>query len=65
MSSVDGLSRFHPVADPIKLHRHSGNSKHGLLDDPATIGTRQWWQARLDAAGFALRGHRLVRRGVS
>jgi hypothetical protein len=36
--------------------------KHGLLDDSATIGTRQGWQARLDAAGFALRGHRLVRR---
>jgi len=36
--------------------------KHRLLDDPATIGTRQGWQARLDAAGFALRGHRLIRR---
>jgi len=36
--------------------------KHGLLDDPATIGTREGWQARLNASGFALRGHRLVRR---
>jgi len=36
--------------------------KHGLLDDPATIGTRDGWQARLSAAGFGLRGHRLVRR---
>jgi len=35
---------------------------HGLLDDPATIGTREGWQARLNAAGLALRGHRLVRR---
>jgi DNA phosphorothioation-associated putative methyltransferase len=35
--------------------------KHGLLDDTATIGTRDGWQARLNAAGFALRGHRLVR----
>jgi hypothetical protein len=36
--------------------------KHGLFDDTATIGTRQGWQARLSAAGFTLRGHRLVRR---
>ena len=36
--------------------------KHRLLEDPATIGTREGWQARLRAAGFALRGHRLVRR---
>jgi DNA phosphorothioation-associated putative methyltransferase len=36
--------------------------KHGLLDDTATIGTRDGWLARLSAAGFALRGHRLVRR---
>ena len=36
--------------------------KHGLLDNSATIGTREGWQVRLSAAGFALRGHRLVRR---
>jgi len=36
--------------------------KHGLLDDSATIGTRDGWQARVSGAGFALRGHRLVRR---
>ena len=35
--------------------------KHGLLDDTATIGTRDGWHTRLNAAGFALRGHRLVR----
>jgi DNA phosphorothioation-associated putative methyltransferase len=35
--------------------------QHGLLDDAATIGTREGWQARLSAAGFAVRGHRLVR----
>jgi DNA phosphorothioation-associated putative methyltransferase len=35
--------------------------EHGLLADPATIGTRLGWQARLRAAGWALRGHRLVR----
>jgi DNA phosphorothioation-associated putative methyltransferase len=36
--------------------------RHGLLADPAGIGTRLGWQARLREAGFALRGHRLVRR---
>jgi DNA phosphorothioation-associated putative methyltransferase len=36
--------------------------KHGLFDDTATIGTREGWQARLDATGVVLRGHRLVRR---
>jgi hypothetical protein len=36
--------------------------KHGLLDDTASIGTKEGWQARLDAAGFALPGHRLVGR---
>jgi hypothetical protein len=33
----------------------------GLLDDTATIGTREGWQVRLSARGFALRGHRLIR----
>jgi hypothetical protein len=37
--------------------------RHHLLDDPLTIGTRDGWQRRLDEAGWALRGHRLVRRG--
>jgi DNA phosphorothioation-associated putative methyltransferase len=36
--------------------------RNGLLDDSATIATRDGWQARLDAAGFSLRGHRLIRR---
>jgi DNA phosphorothioation-associated putative methyltransferase len=35
--------------------------RHGLLADTATIGTRSGWEARLRQAGFALRGHRLVR----
>ena len=37
--------------------------KHGLLDDTATIGTRDGWNARLGAAGLSLRGHRVVRGG--
>src|SRR3954451_15779632 len=35
--------------------------KHGLLDDTATIGTREGWKRRLKERGFALRGHQLVR----
>jgi DNA phosphorothioation-associated putative methyltransferase len=35
--------------------------KHGLLDDRATIGTREGWEERLRERGFALRGYRLVR----
>ncbi len=33
----------------------------GLLDETATIGTREGWAERLRATGYALRGHRLVR----
>jgi hypothetical protein len=36
--------------------------KQGLLDETATIGTKDGWAARLAERGFALRGHRLVRR---
>jgi DNA phosphorothioation-associated putative methyltransferase len=35
--------------------------RYGLLADTATIGTQAGWQQRLRTAGFALRGHRLVR----
>jgi DNA phosphorothioation-associated putative methyltransferase len=37
--------------------------KHELLDETATIGTREGWQRRLHEKGFTIRGHRLVRRG--
>lgn len=33
--------------------------KHGLLDDPAGIGTREGWLRRLSERGFTLKGHRL------
>jgi DNA phosphorothioation-associated putative methyltransferase len=36
--------------------------KHGLLDDAQSIGTKQAWQERLRSQGFALRGHRLLKR---
>ena len=35
--------------------------RHGLLDETATIGTREGWSKRLAERGFALKGHRLVR----
>jgi DNA phosphorothioation-associated putative methyltransferase len=34
----------------------------GLLDETATMGTREGWQKRLQEKGFAIRGHRLTRR---
>lgn len=37
--------------------------KHGLYEDPTTIGTRAGWQATLDRHGVALKGHRVVRAG--
>ena len=33
----------------------------GLLDEPPVIGTRAGWTARLEAEGWQLRGHRLIR----
>jgi DNA phosphorothioation-associated putative methyltransferase len=39
--------------------------KAGLLEDTTTIGTRQGWQARLEAKGYALRGHRLMKAKTS
>jgi DNA phosphorothioation-associated putative methyltransferase len=35
--------------------------KRGLLDDTATIGTKEGWSGRLAERGLVLRGHRLVR----
>lgn len=35
--------------------------KHGLLDEPAGIGTMEGWKRRLAERGFSLKGHRLLR----
>lgn len=35
--------------------------RHGLLSDPAAIGTRDGWLAVVTSKGFRLKGHRLVR----
>ena len=36
--------------------------KHGLLDETATIGTREGGRGGWRSGGFTIRGHRLVRR---
>jgi DNA phosphorothioation-associated putative methyltransferase len=55
------LSADHPLhARFARLTRQE--EKHGLLDNTATIGTTEGWQRRLAERGFALRGHRLIRR---
>jgi DNA phosphorothioation-associated putative methyltransferase len=35
--------------------------RHGLLDESATIGTRDGWNRGLQERGFAIKGHRLVK----
>ncbi len=35
--------------------------KHGLLDETASIGTRDGWNRRLLERGFSISGHRLVK----
>jgi hypothetical protein len=42
-------------------HLTEQEERHGLLADPAAIGTRDGWNNRLQEAGWALQGHRLVR----
>jgi DNA phosphorothioation-associated putative methyltransferase len=55
---------FLPPSDPLraKFARLSAQEeKHGLLDDPSGIGTRDGWARRLSDRGFTLKGHRLVK----
>jgi DNA phosphorothioation-associated putative methyltransferase len=42
-------------------HLTRQEERAGLLDEPATIGTRSGWADRLPDRGYALRGHRLVK----
>jgi DNA phosphorothioation-associated putative methyltransferase len=37
---------------------------YGLLDDASEIGTRHGWERRLAERGFAVKGHRLVKKKV-
>ncbi|MGP0068837.1 MAG: DNA phosphorothioation-associated putative methyltransferase [Isosphaeraceae bacterium] len=49
----------HPLRSKFeRLTRQEGRA--GLLDETATIGTRDGWRARLQEKGFMIRGHRLV-----
>ena len=51
----------HPLAGKFARLTRQEESK-GLLDDSSRIGTRNGWEQRLRDHGFALKGHRLVRR---
>lgn len=54
------LQENHPLRE--KFARLTAQEeKAGLLDDTATIGTRDGWATRLAEKGFKLSGHRLVK----
>jgi DNA phosphorothioation-associated putative methyltransferase len=56
------LASDHPLRDKFaKLTKQE--EQHGLLDETATIGTREGWQTRLAETGYRLAGHRLLKRG--
>ena len=50
----------HPRYDTFKRLTHQ-EERHGLLDEPLAIGTRDGWNLRLEEHRWELRGHRLVR----
>jgi hypothetical protein len=55
---------FLPASDPLRAkfaRLTAQEEKHGLLDDPSGIGTREGWARRLSERGFTLKGHRLVK----
>jgi DNA phosphorothioation-associated putative methyltransferase len=54
------LASHHPLDGKFARLTHQ-EQKDELLDDSATIGTKEGWQARLSERDFTLRGHRLVR----
>jgi DNA phosphorothioation-associated putative methyltransferase len=57
------LHEGHPLREKFaKLTAQEEKAK--LLEDTATIGTREGWQTRLAEKGYALRGHRLVKTRV-
>jgi hypothetical protein len=54
------LNEGHPLREKFaKLTAQEEKAK--LLEDTATIGTREGWQTRLAEKGYALRGHWLVK----
>ena len=55
------LPKEHPLSSKFaRLTKQE--ERHGLLDETATIGTRNGWNARLEERGVELRGHRVVKR---
>lgn len=55
------VARDHPRYDTFRRLTDQ-EERHGLLNDPRAIGTRDGWQVRLIESGWRLKGHRLVRR---
>jgi DNA phosphorothioation-associated putative methyltransferase len=55
------LAPNHPLRDKFARLTVAEEAK-GLLQDFTQIGTKNQWEAVLDSNGFALRGHRLIRR---
>ena len=54
---------WRPIIPPRQVRPFDRTTRETrLLDDTATIGTKDGWQARLTERGFVFRGHRLVRR---
>lgn len=51
----------HPLASKFARFTRLEEQK-GLFDDISRIGTRSGWEQRLHECGFALKGHRVVRR---
>jgi DNA phosphorothioation-associated putative methyltransferase len=54
------LTTDHPLHAKFARLTEQGD-KHGLLDDSATIGTREGWNQRLEERGFLISGHRLIK----
>lgn len=55
------LGQDHPLREKFARLTRSEEA-HGLLDETATIGTREGWETRLREKGLRLQGHRVVRR---
>jgi DNA phosphorothioation-associated putative methyltransferase len=54
------LAEEHPLRSKFAQFTEQ-EEKAGLLDETATIGTRDGWARRLAEKGVALKGHRVVK----
>ena len=58
LSSLGEVGECHGEAFAFRLTKQE--DRRGLLNDAATIGTRNGWESRLDERGFSLRAQRLI-----